>query len=129
MKVLLDTCAAVHLALGSLPRPAVCALQQADRRVITLITPWEIALKQSRGKLSLPLPVKDWFEALCERYDLAILEFNLGHMIASAELPPLHRDPFDRILIAIARENGMPVVTSDRNLALYPEIRTIWGGG
>ncbi|HSI85800.1 MAG TPA: hypothetical protein VK970_18595 [Candidatus Methylacidiphilales bacterium] len=66
--------------------------------------------------------------SLALRYGLALQPAGLDTALlcASADLPPLHRDPFDRILVALALRESLVIVTSDRVIPSYPGIQTVW---
>ncbi len=80
---------------------------------------WEIAIKQSLGKLRLPSSARDWLPGEIERSGFTILSITGRHALAAGALPPHHRDPFDRMLVAQAIEESLTLVTSDARLALY----------
>jgi PIN domain nuclease of toxin-antitoxin system len=89
---------------------------------------WEIAIKVKTGKLQLPKPPLQWVEELAQRHSLN-LERRMPEVsifCAAADLPLLHRDPFDRVLVAAAVELGLVVLTSDRVIPTYPGVRVIW---
>jgi PIN domain nuclease of toxin-antitoxin system len=85
---------------------------------ISIVSEWEIVIKASIGKLQLNPNLK----ALMDKIDqLNFLRLNLerGHLINYENLPLLHRDPFDRLLIAQAKFENLSVITSDANFKLY----------
>jgi PIN domain nuclease of toxin-antitoxin system len=84
---------------------------------------WEIAIKQSLGKL--PVPRADLFETL-RRANLTELPVTLKHAQATRLLPPIHRDPFDRMLVAQAQTEGLSVVSRDPLVRRYP-VTVLWG--
>jgi PIN domain nuclease of toxin-antitoxin system len=117
VQLLLDTNALLWLLggderLGPLARESV---QHADRLVVSVASLWEIAIKVSLRKLApIPrLPAAVW-ELGFERLDIRD-----PHLRALEDLPLLHRDPFDRLLICQARVEGHAVLTSDRAFAPY----------
>ena len=126
MSVLLDTCALLALAAGALPPAAAGALRQAPEAYVSVVSPWEVAIKVAGGKLRLMEPTVQWFLGLLERYDLREIPLEAGVACAAAALPPLHRDPFDRVLVALAQANGFTVLTSDENIRQYPGVPTRW---
>lgn len=128
MSLLLDTCALIALAEGSLPSTASTALRSASRAIISPITPWEIAIKAKNQKLTLPVPPLEWVNALVRRHTLESLVGGLDAALlcAAADLPLLHRDPFDRVLVATAHRMNLSIVTSDQSIAAYPGIQTLW---
>jgi len=126
MSVLLDTCALLALAGGELPRGAAAALRQSPEAYVSVVTPWEVAIKVGGGKLRLMAPTIEWFLGMTERYDLREVPLEAAVACAAAALPPLHRDPFDRIIVALAQARGLTVLTSDENIRKYPGVTTLW---
>jgi PIN domain nuclease of toxin-antitoxin system len=126
MNVLLDTCALLALARGELPHAAAAALSEADEAYVSTLSPWEVAIKTASGKLRLAEPPFLWFIRVTERYSLHEVQLDARIVCTASELPPIHRDPFDRILAALAQTNAWPVITSDKNIAKYPAVKTIW---
>jgi PIN domain nuclease of toxin-antitoxin system len=126
MNVLLDTCALLALARGELPEESVAALGEADEAYVSTVSPWEVAIKAAAGKLRLAEPPFLWFTRIADRYSLREVQIDSRIVCAASELPSIHRDPFDRILAALARTNGWPIITSDKNIAKYPAVKTIW---
>jgi len=124
MNVLLDTCALPALARGDLPRAAAAALRTAPEAWVSSISPWEVVLKAAAGKLRLSEPAALWFLGLLERYALREIPLDARTACAAAALPPIHRDPFDRVLVALAQVNALAVLTSDANIPRYPGVKT-----
>jgi PIN domain nuclease of toxin-antitoxin system len=94
--------------------------------LVSAISVWEIAVKSSLGKLALPLPVSDWFEQAIMHPGTVIEPLNPWDAIASTQLPgEFHKDPSDRILVAIARRCEIPLVTRDEKILNYPHVQTI----
>jgi PIN domain nuclease of toxin-antitoxin system len=89
---------------------------------VSAATVWEATIKSGLGKLSLPL---DRLEAVIGEAGLAVLPVTIAHGLEVRHLPPLHRDPFDRLLIAQARFERMTLVTRDATIRRYP-IDTLW---
>ena len=126
MNVLLDTCALLALAGGELPDAAARALRQAPEAYVSVVTPWEVAIKVMERRLRLLEPPFQWFVGLLERYDLREIPLEADIACAAAALPPLHSDPFDRVIVALAKANGCTVLTSDENISKYAGVRTLW---
>jgi PIN domain nuclease of toxin-antitoxin system len=126
MNVLLDTCAVLALAGGELPAAAAGALRKAPEAYVSVVTPWEVAIKVAAGRLRLKTPPARWFQGLSERYDLRELPLEAGVACAAAALPLLHRDPFDRVIVALAQARGFTVLTSDEAIGKYPGVTTLW---
>lgn len=91
------------------------------RAVVSAASVWELAIKQRRGKLRLP---DGYFDALFAS-DVQLLTMTERHALAAAGLPMHHADPFDRMLVAQARAEGLPLVGSDAAFAAY-DIEVIW---
>jgi PIN domain nuclease of toxin-antitoxin system len=83
---------------------------------VSAVTAWELGIKQATGKLSL----HDSIPSIAIRLSFFELPVTMQHGVEAATLPPLHRDPFDRMLVAQAKVEGMVLVTSDRRLSGYP---------
>ena len=126
MNVLLDTCALLSLAGGELTETAATALRHAPEAYVSVVSPWEVAIKAAGGKLRLRQPPAQWFRGLIERYDLREIPLDAGIACSAAALPPLHRDPFDRVIVALAQAYGFTVLTSDENIPKYAGVTTLW---
>ena len=126
MNVLLDTCALLALARGVLPERAAGALRSAPEAGVSVVSAWEVAIKAAGGKLRLREPAVQWFLGLVERYDLRELSLDARVACAAAALPPVHRDPFDRIIVALAQAHSLTVLTSDEHISKYVGVKTLW---
>ena len=124
--LLLDTCALLWLASGSrsLSKSARSAISNAQVVCVSPVTAWEIAVKVAKGKIVLPCPAREWFDAVASLYDIDVLKLSADDMLRSVELPWHHKDPADRFIIATALKNDFTVVTSDGNFPKYG-VRTI----
>ena len=126
MNVLQDTCALLALTRSELPDRATAALVKATEANVCVVSPWEVAIKVAGGKLRLKQPPVLWFMRLVEHYDLRELPLDTQLVCAAAALPPIHRDPFDRVLVALAHTRALTILTSDANIPKYPGITTLW---
>lgn len=122
MKILLDT--HVWLWLQASPeRLGPAALAAAGDRRNTLLlsaaSSWEIAIKVAIGRLTLPEPPEIYVPDRMRRSGVEGLAIDHGHALAVAGLPPHHRDPFDRLLIAQAQMNGLQLMTADPSFDSY----------
>ena len=126
MNVLLDTCALLALADGDLPAGATLALRKAPGAYVSSVSPWEVAIKAAGGKLQLLEPPARWFVGLLERYQLLEVPVDAAVACAAAALPLVHRDPFDRVIVALAQTHEFTVLTSDENIQKYAGVRTLW---
>jgi PIN domain nuclease of toxin-antitoxin system len=93
---------------------------------ISAISCWEVAKLVERGRLELPCSVREWFEQALAYPGIRILELTPEIAIASTQLPgEFHRDPADQIIVATARINDCPLITSDEKILSYPHVKTI----
>jgi PIN domain nuclease of toxin-antitoxin system len=122
VRVLLDTHIWLWWMLGS------SRFDDATRRTLfdpetalyfSTASAWEIAIKYSIGKLSLPTAPASYITARAEGGDFHTIDVRLEHALAVADLPRHHDDPFDRLLIAQAIVEGFRLVTADGRLAMY----------
>jgi len=86
---------------------------------------WEIIVKEGRGRLDLPEPARTLIPRLLSQNEFVVLPVHLTHALKLIDLPGFHRDPFDRILVAQALEEGLSLVTADEQIRRYP-VRTLW---
>ena len=113
--MILDTCALLWLASGDrqLSEHARELIHQSKEVSVTSISAFELGQKYQRGKLSLPTPPSEWFKAIIQHHGLTVFDLSASICFAATELPPIHNDPFDRLIIATARSQQMPVITTD----------------
>ncbi|MFC5506228.1 MULTISPECIES: type II toxin-antitoxin system VapC family toxin [Hyphomicrobiales] len=121
MKALLDT----HLLLWNAGRPDL--LSAEARRIIdsadselyfSAASLWEIAIKASLGRSDFSVDARLLRRGLLD-HGFAELPVTSEHAVAIDGLPPIHRDPFDRILVAQAKVEGITLLTSDNTVARY----------
>jgi PIN domain nuclease of toxin-antitoxin system len=86
---------------------------------------WEIIIKVGTSKLTLPEESDIYITSRLTSNRFQILSIDLSHTLQIAKLPDLHRDPFDRIIIAQSQVTGMPILTIDRLIIQYP-VDVIW---
>ena len=115
MRLLLDTNALIRWHFDELRPAAVDAVRQADLVVVSAVSAWEIAIKRALGKLKM----EDTVEELTEQYGFLALAVTIRHGDVLRNLPRHHRDPFDRLLIVQALDEGLTILTSDRQFEPY----------
>jgi len=122
---LLDT-STLLWALGSPERLSTRAqsLIEAGENVLSVASYWEVVVKAQKGLLAIP-DVATWWRRATELTAGRLLPIRATHVTALAALPMLHKDPFDRILVAQAIAEGLAFVTNDDHVGDYP-VRTIW---
>ncbi len=121
MRLLLDTNALLRWHVKKLRPAAVRTVERAEVVVVSAISAWEIAIKRSLGKLELKDPV----EVIAGRYGFLSLPATVRHGDLLRELPLHHSDPFDRLLIVQAVEEGLTILTADRAFELY-RVPVVW---
>jgi len=89
------------------------------------VTAWEISIKHAKGHLELPLPAEDYVLSRVGREGFRPLAIEVSHALHSSHLPPIHNDAFDRLLVAQAQLERLPILTSDANIARY-DVEVIW---
>lgn len=93
--------------------------------LLSIASLWEIAIKTSIGKLSLERPFAQMFPAQLQSNRIALLPISVEALAVNADLPWHHRDPFDRLLIAQAMTQRLPLVTRDPAFLSYP-VEVLW---
>lgn len=113
--LILDTCALLWLAAGGdqLSEAATARIEAAPVVHVSAISGFEIGIKHRGGKLELPAAPADWFEVILEHHGLEVLTLDLPICILATRLPVVHRDPCDRLIIATAQLEDLPIVTGD----------------
>jgi PIN domain nuclease of toxin-antitoxin system len=106
-------------ALGPAARNAIA--DPANNGLVSIATVWELAIKSSLGKLPLP----DDLETMVMAQGFSVLPIAFHHIRRAGVLPLHHRDPFDRMLIAQALTEGIPVATVDNRFAAYG-VQIVW---
>ena len=121
MRYLLDT--HVFLWLQTKPeRLGAAAHPLADRAnevLFSAVSAWEIAIKTTLGRLSLPEPAVTFVPSRVRTCGFGELAVETSHALAVVDLPSHHRDPFDRLLVAQAQLLSLTLVTVDQRLELY----------
>lgn len=97
----------------------------ANELFFSVASSWEIAIKAQLGKLTLPTDLERFFIEQLAQNHLIAMPIHLHHTLGVYRLPPLHRDPFDRILIAQSRAEDLPILTADPLIRQY-NAHTIW---
>lgn len=128
MKILLDTCTFLWSIEGGseLPEPVKAALTEPANSVyLSSVSAWEIAVKHSLGRLPLPEPPERYVPQQRKSRGIDPLPLDEESALHLCRIPPLHKDPFDRMLICQALIGGLTLVTPDPEISRYP-IRTFW---
>ena len=125
MRLLLDTHAIIWYAQGmpSLSHTARDAMEHEECH-FSMASLWEIAIKQRLGKLGFSASIPA-IATFCEAAGFLPLGITPAHAEAVKTLPDIHRDPFDRMLVAQAQVEGLSIVTTDSFIPQYP-VETLW---
>jgi len=128
VRVLLDTHAFLWWVLEDQRLSPVARETIADPAIDVLVSPvsaWEIAIKTADGRLDLPEPSRTYVPSRMAANRFRELPITLDHCLRTAELPLIHRDPFDRLLVAQAQAEELPLVSGDPAITRY-DVETIW---
>lgn len=128
MNLLIDTCTFLWITKGDGHLSTnVCAAFESPANTVFLssISAWEICIKYDLGKLKLPYPPGQFIPCERKRHLISQLELSENDTFHLAHLPPIHKDPFDRMLICQAIENGLTILTPDEYIHRYP-VKILW---
>jgi PIN domain nuclease of toxin-antitoxin system len=128
VSILLDTHAFLWFVFDDprLSPGAEEAIADSDtEKLLSVASLWEIAIKTQLGKLDLGLDLGTFFRRYVEERLVEQVGIRIPHLVASSQLPLLHRDPFDRLLIAQAQILEVPVVTADPRFEPYG-VAVVW---
>ena len=128
MKVLLDTHAFIWWDSNPTklsPQALAVCQDQTNQVFLSVASVWEMQIKLQVEKLHLDFPLAEIIENQQQTNNIQILPVALGHVLALRDLPLVHKDPFDRILIAQARTEAAVLVSHDSVFADY-EVNLLW---
>lgn len=128
MRLLVDSCTFLWLAADSpelSDKARASCTDPANDVYLSAVSAWEIAIKYRLGRLPLPAPPPIYVPSRREWLGLERLDLDEAAAAHTSLLPELHRDPFDRALVAQAIVNGLTLVTPDPLLRAYP-APTLW---
>jgi len=120
VRLLLDTQLALWATTGALPAKARQFIDEADAVFVSAISPWEISIKASHGRIKIePMDLLNGFREA----KFIELPITWQHALASRSLALRdHRDPFDRMLVAQAITEPLRLLTTDKALAVYSDV-------
>jgi PIN domain nuclease of toxin-antitoxin system len=102
------------------------AISRTDNRILlSVVSVWEILVKAALGRLTVDGAVGERIPEQIDRNGFEVLPVHLRHALRLGRLPEVHRDPFDRMLVAQAIEDDLPFITGDRAVSRYP-IEVVW---
>ena len=128
MKLLLDT----HVVMWAVDEPEKLSdtarqllEDTTNELLLSAATMWEMSIKYGNEKLKLSAPFRDWIAQASRELDLRNLGISVEHCDTQTRLVKHHKDPFDRLLIAQAIAEDIPVVSADVAFDPYP-VRRLW---
>lgn len=128
MRLLLDTHTFIWFVIDS-PRLSVMVRRlienENNEKLLSTASVWEMAIKQSTGKLNFGKPFREFIEEQTNMNSIDLLNINLDYIDVIAKLPLHHRDPFDRLLIAQAMVEEIPILSADSAFDAYA-IQRLW---
>ena len=128
MRLLLDTCTFLWIVGGTSDvsvRARELFVDPDNEVYLSAVSSWEIALKHAAGRLPLPEPPERFVPAERRRHGIDTLDLDEETALHLGRLPPLHRDPFDRMLVCQAIVHGLVILGPDPLITQYP-IRSAW---
>jgi len=122
LKLLLDT----HVFLWAITKDprlttekAAAFIDEGNELFLSIASVWEMLIKVGIGKLPLPKPSAAYITKQLDKNRINTLPIRAAHLAQLEKLPPLHKDPFDRMIVAQAQAEGYPVLSSDRGIYQY----------
>ncbi|MDP1698749.1 MAG: type II toxin-antitoxin system VapC family toxin [Xanthomonadaceae bacterium] len=95
--------------------------------LVSAISAWELAMLVQRGRIALAMELDDWLRAVESIEGVAIVPITARVAAQSVNLPgEFHKDPADRMIVALARELNAPLITADEKIHRYPHVRWSW---
>jgi PIN domain nuclease of toxin-antitoxin system len=128
VRLLLDTCTFLWIVGGAKelsPRAREAFADPANEAFLSAVSAWEIAVKHRLGRLPLPSPPEEFVPTQRTAHGIEPLPVDEEAALHVAKLPGLHRDPFDRMLVAQALVGGLVLLSPDDPIRQYP-VRTLW---
>jgi PIN domain nuclease of toxin-antitoxin system len=122
VRILLDTHVFLWYITGDerVGRETRILIENSDAAYLSVASVWEATIKYQLGKLPLPETPFPWLVVQREQHGIESLAMDESTIVHLANLPPHHRDPFDRILICQAIQHDLQIVTVDKDFSLYP---------
>jgi len=115
----------VNANFEQFPSSWLTQFELADRIGVSPLSCYEIALAQKRGRLELTCTAEEWFQGALALAKIELFPITTSIAALSVELTPIHKDPFDRIIIATALKYGAKLASVDTLFSKYPELENI----
>ena len=127
--ILLDTHAIVWLASDQdrlTEKGRALIRDNAGQLYVSVVSAWEISMLHKRNRLQLPMEPEQYVDRLIRQHDLNEVPLERKVVQLSVRLPDIHNDPFDRVLIALCREEGWLLLSKDKIIRKYPGVQVAW---
>jgi len=127
VRILLDTSVLIWIATDEARLSAAAVAAYRDRSntaFVSVVSLWEMLVKHRLGKLPLPAPIADLLRPM-RTHGVSTIALNESAVLRLSSLPDIHRDPFDRMLICQALDEGLTIVTPDQLMKSYP-VASMW---
>ncbi|OZI47863.1 VapC toxin family PIN domain ribonuclease [Bordetella genomosp. 5] len=130
--IALDTHVLVWWAAGDeqlsrAAREAIEAELHDGEILVSAISAWEIAMLAKTGRLALTMDAQAWLDTVAEVPAIRFVPVDVRTSVHSVDLPgEFHKDPADRLIVAVARHHSVPLVSADMKIRDYPHVQTIW---
>jgi PIN domain nuclease of toxin-antitoxin system len=128
VRILLDTDAFVWWVLDDArlsPVSRELLLDRSNDVLLSAASAYEISVKAARGRLTLPEPAETYVSSRMASEGFTPLPVQISHAVRAGSLPPIHRDPWDRLLVAQSQLDDVPILTADPVIGQY-DVETIW---
>jgi PIN domain nuclease of toxin-antitoxin system len=103
------------------------AIDEVERALVSAISVWEVAMLVAKRRIQLDRPVEQWVGVALALPKIQLAALDPAIAVRSTKLPgEFHPDPADRIIVATALENAVPVISPDERIRSYPHIQTVW---
>lgn len=129
MKILLDTHCWLWMQVSPehfSPSTHAVLTDPNNELLLSAASSWEIGIKWALGKLALPISPLAYIPERMRRQGVAGLAIEHHHALQASELPPHHRDPFDRMLIAQSLSEKLTLLSADEQMAAYEGVDLLW---
>lgn len=127
--ILLDTCTFLWLVTQqeSLSKRAKAVIKEnAGEIYVSAISAFEIGIKSKKKLLKLPYDASDWYQDAIALHGLESLSISDQIAMLSSQLPNIHRDRADRLIVATAHLHNCSIVTPDQHIRDYPDTKVLW---
>jgi PIN domain nuclease of toxin-antitoxin system len=103
------------------------AIDEAESALVSAISVWEVAMLVAKRRIQLDRPVEQWVDIALALPGIQLAPLEPAIAVRSTKLPgEFHPDPADRIIVATALENAVPIVTPDVRIRSYPHVQATW---